>query len=42
MAEDVIAALALFRTNERIRSRVESVVAQKNEESVSEVFRQHF
>lgn len=42
MAEDVIAALALFRTNERVRSRVESVVAQRNEESANEVFRQHF
>jgi HEAT repeat protein len=42
MAEDVVAALALFRTNERVRSRVESVVAQRNEESTNEVFRQHF
>jgi hypothetical protein len=42
MAEDVVAALALFRTNERVRSRVESVVAQRNEKSTNEVFRQHF
>jgi HEAT repeat protein len=42
MAEDVVTALALFRTNERVRSRVESVLAQRNEESTNEVFRQHF
>jgi HEAT repeat protein len=42
MAKDVIAALALFRNNERVRSQVESLVARRNEKSVSEVFRQEF
>jgi hypothetical protein len=42
MAKDVIAALAFFRSNEKVRSRVESVVARRNEKSVSESFRQEF
>jgi hypothetical protein len=42
MAKDVIAGLAFFRNNERVRGRVESVVARRNEKSVSEVFRQEF
>jgi hypothetical protein len=42
VAKDVIAALAFFRNNDRIRSQVESVVARRNEKSVSEVFQQEF
>jgi HEAT repeat protein len=42
MAKDVIEALALFRNSENVRKRVESVVAQRNEKSVSEAFRQEF
>jgi hypothetical protein len=42
MAKDVIAALAFFRNNEKVRSRVESVVAQRNEGSVNQILRQEF
>ena len=42
MAKDVIAALAFFRNNEKVRGRVESVVARRNEKSVNEIFRQEF
>lgn len=42
VAKDVIAALAFFRNNEKVRSRVESVVAQQNEKSITEFFRQEF
>ena len=42
VAKDVIAALAFFRNNERVRSQVESVVARRGEKSVSEVFREEF
>jgi hypothetical protein len=41
-AKDVLAALALFRNNEKIRSRVEAVVRLRNEESLSELFAQEF
>lgn len=41
-AKDVLAALALFRDNDKVRSRVESVVAGRNEEDVSEIFGQQF
>ncbi|HKD80867.1 MAG TPA: hypothetical protein VKH81_14315 [Candidatus Angelobacter sp.] len=41
-AKDVLAGLALFRDNEKIRSRVQSLVALRNEESISEMFRQEF
>jgi hypothetical protein len=42
MATDIIAALAFFRSNEKVRTRVESVVVRRNEKSVSEIFRQEF
>lgn len=42
MAKDVVEALAFFRNNEKVRNRVEGVVVQRNEKSVSEVFRQEF
>lgn len=42
VAKDVVAALAFFRNNEKVRSQVESVVARRNEKSLSEVFRQEF
>jgi HEAT repeat protein len=42
MAKDVIAALALFRNNEKVRSRVESLVEGRNERAVSQIFRQEF
>jgi HEAT repeat protein len=41
-ANDVIAALAFFRNNEKVRARVENVVAQRNEKSVTKIFRQEF
>lgn len=42
MAKDVFAGLALFRDNEKIRSRVEIVVASRNEKSITELFGQQF
>jgi hypothetical protein len=42
VAKDVIAALAFFRGNEKVRTRVDSVVARRNDKSVSEIFRQEF
>jgi len=42
VATDVIAALAFFRSNEKVRSRVESVVVGRSEKSVNEIFRQEF
>lgn len=42
VAKDVIAALAFFRNNERVRGQVESVVARRDEKSVTEIFRQEF
>jgi hypothetical protein len=42
VAKDVIAALAFFRNNDRVRDQVEKVVARRNEKSVSEVFWQQF
>ncbi|HEU5407066.1 MAG TPA: hypothetical protein VFU48_04830 [Nitrospira sp.] len=42
VAKDVFAGLALFRDNEKVRTRVESVVEQRNEKSVSEIFDQEF
>jgi hypothetical protein len=42
MAQDVIAALAFFRNNDKVRSQVESVVARRSEKSVSEIFHQEF
>ena len=42
MAKDVLEALTFFRNSENVRKRVESVVAQRNEKSVSEAFRQEF
>ena len=41
-AKDVLAAFALFRDNEKTRNRVESVVASRNENSVSKIFEQQF
>jgi HEAT repeat protein len=42
MATDVLAALAVFRGNEKIRSRVESVVARRSEKGLNEFFRDAF
>jgi len=42
IAKDVIAALAFFRSNDKVRGRVESVVTQRNEKSLNEIFRQEF
>jgi len=42
VAKDVIAALAFFRNNDRVRDQVENVVARRNEKSVSEAFGQEF
>ncbi|HKT49219.1 MAG TPA: HEAT repeat domain-containing protein [Candidatus Angelobacter sp.] len=41
-AKDVLAGLAVFRDNEKIRRRVESVVARRNEKSINETFDQQF
>ena len=41
-AKDVLAGLALFRDNEKIRSRVQRVVAHRNEKSLNEIFGQQF
>jgi len=42
IAKDVLAGLALFRDNEKIRSRVQNVVTGRNEKSISEIFEQQF
>jgi HEAT repeat protein len=42
MANDVIGALAFFRNNEKVRSRVKSLVARRNDKSMNELFRQEF
>lgn len=42
MAKDVLAGLALFRDNQKIRSRIENVVAGRNEKSINEIFGQQF
>jgi hypothetical protein len=42
VVKDVVAALAIFRDNERVRSRVESVVERRNEKTANELFRQTF
>lgn len=41
-AKDVLLALALFRDNEKIRTRVETVVQRRNEKNLSEIFAQEF
>lgn len=41
-AKDLITALAIFRDNEKIRSQVEAVVAQRNDRQLMEAFRQEF
>ena len=41
-AKDVVTALALFRNNEKIRSRVANVAAGRGEKSVSDTFDQEF
>jgi hypothetical protein len=42
MAKDVLAGLALFRDNEKIRRRIESVVARRKEKPISETFGQQY
>jgi HEAT repeat protein len=42
MAKEVIRALALFRNDEKVRSRVESVVERGNDKGMNEIFRQEF
>jgi hypothetical protein len=42
MAKDLIAALAQFRNNERVRSRVEVAVSSRDSKELSEAFRQQF
>ena len=41
-AKDVLAALALFRDNEKIRDRVAAVVKRRNDKTLSEIFAQQF
>jgi len=42
MAKDVLAGLALFRDNEKIRSRVQLVIERRKEASLDEFFAQEF
>ena len=42
MAKEVIAALAFFRNNEKVRSRIESVVERRDDKGMNEIFRQEF
>jgi hypothetical protein len=42
MAKEVIAALAFFRNNEKVRSRVERVVDRRDDKGMNEIFRQEF
>jgi HEAT repeat protein len=42
VAKDVIAALALFCSNEKVRGKVETVVARRNEKGVNDIFNQEF
>jgi HEAT repeat protein len=42
IAKDLIAALALFRSNENVRNRLETLISQRTSEELSEAFRQQF
>jgi len=42
VARDVMTALAVFRTNERVRTRVEAAISRRNDPSLTEAFRQEF
>ncbi|HET6934607.1 MAG TPA: hypothetical protein VFI72_07185 [Candidatus Angelobacter sp.] len=42
IAKDVLAALVLFRDNDKIRIRVEAVVSARKEKAVKEIFDQEF
>ena len=42
LAKDAITALAIFRTNEKVRAQVEAAVAARNDKALSEIFRQEF
>jgi HEAT repeat protein len=42
VANDVLAALAIFRENEKVRRNVEAAVSRRNDRTVSEAFRTHF
>ena len=41
-AKDALMALAIFRTNEKVRAQVETVVARMDDSTVTDVFRQEF
>jgi HEAT repeat protein len=42
LAKEVLAALAFFRNNEKVRSQAESVVERRDDEGLNEIFRQAF
>jgi len=41
-ANDVLAALAIFRENEKVRSRVEAAISRRNDKPLTEAFRSQF
>ncbi|HEY6972155.1 MAG TPA: hypothetical protein VJA94_23285 [Candidatus Angelobacter sp.] len=41
-AKDALMALAIFRTNEKVRAQVEAAVVSRDDSSLTEVFRQEF
>jgi HEAT repeat protein len=41
-AKDLITALAMFRDNEKVRTRVEAAVSRRNDRTLMEAFRQEF
>jgi hypothetical protein len=41
-AKDLITALAIFRDNETIRAKLESVLSRRNDKALMEAFRQQF
>lgn len=41
-AKDLITALAMFRDNEKVRSKVETAISARNDRALAEVFRQEF
>lgn len=41
-AKDLITALGIFRDNEKVRSKVETILAKRNDRNLMEIFRQEF
>jgi hypothetical protein len=38
----LITALGIFRDNEKVRSKVETILAKRNDRNLMEIFRQEF